>query len=107
MPTMKPISWERNSRKELLYFPEIRTIILPYCRMIVLLKTEANANKMSLFFPSTVLSLNNPDNIGNFVSNLQRNFRSFIDGKQLTHDETQQEIGKRNYQKSYLHLLQV
>ena len=23
----------------------------------------------------------------------------FIDGKQLTHDETQQEIGKRNYQK--------
>ena len=24
---------------------------------------------------------------------------AFIDGKQLTHDETQQEIGKRNYQK--------
>ena len=70
MPTTKPISWERNSRKELLYFPEIRTIILPYCRMIVLLKTEANANKMSLFFPSTALSLNNPDNIGNFVQEL-------------------------------------
>ena len=74
MPTMKPISWERNSRKELLYFPEIRTIILPYCRMIVLLKTEANANKMSLFFPSTVLSLNNPDNIGNFVQELTKHF---------------------------------
>ena len=74
MPTTKPISWERNSRKELLYFPEIRTIILPYCRMIVLLKTEANANKMSLFFPSTVLSLNNPDNIGNFVQELTKHF---------------------------------
>ena len=24
---------------------------------------------------------------------------AFIDGKQLTHDETQQELGKRNYQK--------
>ena len=48
MPTTKPISWERNSRKELLYFPEIRTIILPYCRMIVLLKAEANANKIAL-----------------------------------------------------------
>lgn len=24
---------------------------------------------------------------------------AFIDGKQLTHDESQQEIGKRNYQK--------
>ena len=23
MPTTKPISWERNSRKELLYFPEL------------------------------------------------------------------------------------
>ena len=74
MPTTKPISWERNSRKELLYFPEIRTIILPYCRMIVLLKTEANANKMSLFFPSTALSLNNPDNIGNFVQELPNHF---------------------------------
>ena len=74
MPTTKPISWERNSRKELLYFPEIRTIILPYCRMIVLLKTEANANKMSLFFPSTALALNNPDNIGNFVQELPNHF---------------------------------
>ena len=74
MPTTKPISWERNSRKELLYFPEIRTIILPYCRMIVLLKTEANANKMSLFFPSTALSLNNPDNIGNFVQEFPNHF---------------------------------
>ena len=27
---------------------------------------------------------------------------AFIDGKQLTHDETQQEIGKRNYQKIIL-----
>lgn len=74
MPTMKPISWERNSRKELLYFPEIRTIILPYCRMIVLLKAKANANKISLFFPSTVLSLNNPDNIRNFVQELTKHF---------------------------------
>ena len=48
MPTTKPISWERNSRKELLYFPEIRTIILPYCQTIVLLKAEANANKIAL-----------------------------------------------------------
>ena len=74
MPTMKPISYERTPTNELLYFPEIRTIILPYCRMIVLLKTEANANKMSLFFPSTVLSLNNPDNIGNFVQELTKHF---------------------------------
>ena len=74
MPTTKPISWERNSRKELLYFPEICTIILPYCRMIVLLKAEANANKTSLFFPSTVLSPNNPDNIGNFVQELTKHF---------------------------------
>ena len=74
MPTTKPISWERNSRKELLYFPEIRTIILPYCRMIVLLKAKANANKISLFFPSTVLSLNNPDNIRNFVQELPDSF---------------------------------
>ena len=28
-----------------------------------------------------------------------KKFWHFIDGKQLTHDETQQEIGKRNYQK--------
>ena len=74
MPTTKPISWERNSRKELLYFPEIRTIILPYCRMIVLLKAKANANKISLFFPSTVLSLNNPYNIRNFVQELTKHF---------------------------------
>ena len=74
MPTTKPISWDRNSRKELLYFPEIRTIILPYCRMIVLLKAKANANKISLFFPSTVLSLNNPDNIRNFVQELTKHF---------------------------------
>ena len=74
MPTTKPISWERNSKKELLYFPEIRTIILPYCQTIVLLKAEANANKISLFFPSTVLSLNNPDNIGNFVQGLPNHF---------------------------------
>ena len=74
MPTTKPISWERNSRKELLYFPEIRTIILPYCQTIVLLKAEANANKMSPFFPSTVLSLNNPYNIRNFVQELTKHF---------------------------------
>ena len=30
---------------------------------------------------------------------------AFIDGKQLTHDETQQEIGKRNYQKILYALL--
>lgn len=30
---------------------------------------------------------------------------AFIDGKQLTHDEAQQEIGKRNYQKIILALL--
>ena len=30
---------------------------------------------------------------------------AFIDGKQLTHDETQQEIGKRNYQKIIFALL--
>ena len=74
MPTTKPISWERNSRKELLYFPRICTIISPYCRMIVSLKAEANANKISLFFPSTALSLNNPDNIGNFVQELPNHF---------------------------------
>ena len=74
MPTTKPISWERNSRKELLYSPEICTIILPYCRMIVLLKAEANANKISLFFPSTALSPNNPDNIGNFVQEFPNHF---------------------------------
>ena len=42
--------------------------------MIVLLKAEANANKISLFFPSTALSLNNPDNIGNFVQELPNHF---------------------------------
>ena len=30
---------------------------------------------------------------------------AFIDGKQLTYDETQQEIGKRNYQKIIFALL--
>ena len=30
---------------------------------------------------------------------------AFIDGKQLTYDETQQEIGKRNYQKILLAIL--
>ena len=42
--------------------------------MIVLLKAKANANKISLFFPSTVLSLNNPDNIGNFVQEFPNHF---------------------------------
>ena len=42
--------------------------------MIVLLKAKANANKISLFFPSTVLSLNNPDNIRNFVQELTKHF---------------------------------
>ena len=42
--------------------------------MIVSLKAEANANKISLFFPSTALSLNNPDNIGNFVQELPDSF---------------------------------
>ena len=42
--------------------------------MIVSLKAEANANKISLFFPSTALSLNNPDNIGNFVQELPNHF---------------------------------
>ena len=74
MPTTKPISWERNSRKELLYFPEIHTIILPYCRIIILLKAEANANKISLFFPSTILLLNNPYNTRNFVQELTKHF---------------------------------
>ena len=30
---------------------------------------------------------------------INKEILAFIDGKQLTHDETQQEIGKRNYQK--------
>ena len=74
MPTTKPISWERNSRKELLYFPEIRTIILPYCRNDCIIEGGSKREQDVAFFPSTVLSLNNPDNIGNFVQELPKHF---------------------------------
>ncbi|MEQ2411410.1 MULTISPECIES: hypothetical protein [Bacteroides] len=42
--------------------------------MTVLLKTEANANKMSLSFPNSILPPKNPDNIRNFVQELPNHF---------------------------------
>ena len=42
--------------------------------MTVLLKTEANANKMSLSFPNSILPPKNPDNIRNFVQELPDSF---------------------------------
>ena len=42
--------------------------------MTVLLKTEANANKMSLSFPNSILPPKNPDNIRNFVQELTKHF---------------------------------
>ena len=46
-----------------LFTPWIYTIILPIYSLTVLLKKEANANKISLTFPSSAFTPNNPDNI--------------------------------------------
>ena len=56
-------------------------------------KLQFSPRKAVLEFPRRLLDRAAEENLA------YKEILAFIDGKQLTHDETQQEIGKRNYQK--------